>query len=152
MNPEKIDYPPLLDAGIHPLSVEELKQLTVDGFPSSKRRKVLFGGLTVYLELLENTGLKSTIWVDGSFMCAKNEPDDIDLVVVYDAESVDSLSESTLPVINNLLNRNFASARFGVDVFKVESDDQEGLNYWMRTFGTQRDERTPKGLAALRLN
>lgn len=152
MNQEKIDYPPLLDAGIHPYSLDDLKRLTVDDFPESTRRKVLFGGLTVYLELLENAGVKSTIWVDGSFMCAKDEPEDIDLVVVYDPENVDSLSESALPVVNNLLNTNFVAARFGLHVFKVESSDQEGLEFWIQKFGTQRDERTPKGLAALRLN
>jgi hypothetical protein len=152
MSQEKIDFPPLLEGGIHPFSMDELRALTVERFPSSKRRQTLFGGLTVFIELLENAGLKSTIWIDGSFMCSKEEPDDIDVVVVYDPENVDSLSESALPVVNNLLNRNFASARFGVHVFKVECTDQEGLDFWIQKFGTQRDEITPKGLAALRIN
>lgn len=152
MSQEKIDYPPLLRAGIHPHSLSDLRALTVDGFPSSVRRSVLFAGLTVYVELLENAGLKSTIWIDGSFMCSKEEPDDIDIVVVYDPENVDSLSESAMPVVNNLLDTTFASARFGLHVFKVESTDQEGLDFWMQKFGTQRDETTPKGLAALRIN
>ncbi|CRI56369.1 DUF6932 family protein [Pseudomonas sp. CCOS 191] len=152
MSQEKVDYPPLLAAGIHPFSLEQLRSLTVDGFPNSSRRSILFGGLSVYVELLQNAGLKSTIWVDGSFMCAKDDPQDIDLVVVYDPENVDSLSEAALPVVNNLLNSNFAAARFGLHVFKVESTDQEGLDFWMQKFGTQRDETTPKGLAALRLN
>jgi hypothetical protein len=152
MTDAKTDYPPLLDAGIHPFSIDQLRQLTVTGFPESKRRPGLFGALTVYLDMLESSGFAGTIWVDGSFMCQKLEPDDIDLVIVYESEAIDALSESAKPVVNNLFNTSFVKARFNLHVFQVRTDDKAGVDFWFRKFGTQRDDRTPKGLAALRVN
>jgi len=105
MTQTKVDYPPLLGEGIHPLSLDDLQILTVDGFPDSVRRAGLFGALRLYLEMLESTGFKGFVWIDGSFMCAKNDPDDIDLVLVYDAETIDSISEAARPVLNGLFDK-----------------------------------------------
>lgn len=148
----KTDYPPLLPAGLHAFDLLSLKALTVDEFPNSKRRAALFNTLGVYLDLLGATGLRASIWVDGSFMCAKQEPDDIDLVVVYDPQSADALPESSLPVANTLLNTGLVKARFGLHVFPADASQAADLSYWRRTFGTQRDEVTPKGLAELKVN
>lgn len=90
--------------------------------------------------------------MDGSFMCKKPEPQDIDLVVVYDSACVDALSESALEVLNGLLDTHHVKTRFGLHVFSVASEDDEALEYWSNQFGTQRDEVTPKGLAELRIN
>lgn len=152
MTDQKIDYPPLLPEGLHPFDLSGLKRLTVDGFPDSGRRPSLFSTLGVYLDLLTATGLKASIWVDGSFMCSKPEPDDIDLVVVFDPDCADALSEAARPVANALLNTHQVKARFGLHVFPADSSMTEDLAYWRRTFGTQRDEITPKGLAELRVN
>lgn len=148
----KIDYPPLLDGGIHPYTLEELRQLAVESFPGAARRAALFDALKIYLDLLTNTGLQATVWIDGSFMCLKPDPDDIDMVIVFDPQSARQLSEAARPVVYNLLDTHYAFARFRLHVFRVSSDDHEGLQFWQQKFGTQRDERTPKGLAALRVN
>ncbi|MDG9928286.1 MULTISPECIES: hypothetical protein [unclassified Pseudomonas] len=153
MEQPKIDFPPLLaDEGLHPHSLETLRVLTVDAFPESARRQPLYNALTVYLELLQSAGLKAFIWVDGSFMCTKLDPDDIDLVVVYDAQCVDELSESSIELLNGLLNTHQVKTRFGLHVFSAASNDNEALQFWSAQFGTQRDEVTPKGLAELRIN
>ena len=152
MTDDKTDYPPLLDAGIHPFSIEQLRLLTVEGFPESTRRPALFGALTVYLDMLGSAGFAGTIWIDGSFMCKKQEPQDIDLVIVYESEAIDALSEAAKPVVNNLFDMDFVKARFKLHVFQVRTEDQEGIDFWFKKFGTQRDNRTPKGLAALRVN
>lgn len=152
MTQEKIDYPPLLGEGIHPFTLGDLEALTVDRFPGSTRRPGLFGSLRVYLEMLEATGFKGFAWIDGSFMCEKPEPEDIDLVLVYDSETIDTISESARPVLNGLFDTRTVKARFQLHVFPVRSEDKDGLGFWAQKFGTQRDERTPKGLAALRVN
>lgn len=152
MTDQKIDYPPLLPGGLHPYNLSSLKGLTVDEFPDSHRRRALFSSLEVYLDMLAATGLRASVWVDGSFMCSKQEPDDIDLVVAYDPDSVDGISESALPVVNDLLNTNYAFARFRLHVFKIDATLAEDAAFWMQKFGTQRDEITPKGLAELKVN
>lgn len=85
-------------------------------------------------------------------MCAKPEPDDIDLVILFDAAAVDALPDGTLEVLNNLLNTNYVKSRFNLHAFPIASDDEQGVEFWLQKFGTQRDEITPKGLAELRVN
>ena len=153
MTDQKTDFPPLLPvAGIYAHTLVDLRTLTVDAFPESERRPALFGTLNIYLELLEAAGLRAVVWVDGSFMCAKLEPDDIDLVILFDASAVDALSGDALDVLNNLLNTSYVKSRFNLHVFPLASDDEPGAEFWLQKFGTQRDEITPKGLAELRVN
>lgn len=152
MTPEKIDHPPLLPGGFHPFTLQDLHQLTVNDFPESRRRSELFAALSVYLELLSSTGLKADVWVDGSYMSKKQEPDDIDMVVAYDPDSARSIPQSIRPALANLLDTNFVAARFNLHLFRVSQRDEEGIAYWSRLFGTMRDERTPKGMALLRIN
>jgi hypothetical protein len=152
MNTEKVDYTPLLPEGIHPYTIDELKTLTVDRFPESVRRTGLFGSLRVYLEMLESTGFRGFVWVDGSFMCEKPEPEDVDLLLVFDSKTIDAISEAARPVLNGLFDTRTIKSRFKLHVFPVRGEDKEGLDFWTQKFGTQRDERTPKGLAALRIN
>lgn len=102
--------------------------------------------------MLESTGYKGFAWIDGSFMCEKPEPEDIDLLLVFDSETIDAISESARPVLNSLFDTRTVKSRFNLHVFPVRGEDKDGLDYWTQKFGTQRDERTPKGLAALRIN
>lgn len=152
MTQEKIDYPPLLPAGIHSHTLDSLKPLTVDKFPKSVRRRALFGTLGIYLEMLEATGFKGSAWIDGSFMCEKEEPEDIDLVLVFESEAIDNISESARPVLNGLFDTLTILSRFSLHVFQVRLEDLAGLDYWKKQFGTQRDEVTPKGLASIGVN
>ncbi|MEB0078045.1 hypothetical protein QN386_22380 [Pseudomonas sp. CCI3.2] len=152
MTQEKTDYPPLLPEGIHNFTLDSLKVLAVDGFPLSVRRPALFGALGVYLELLQAAGFKGLAWIDGSFMCEKLEPQDIDIVLIYESDVIDGLSESVRPVLNNLFDTVTIKNRFKLHVFPVPAEDQEGVRFWKQKFGTQRDETTPKGLASLGVN
>ncbi|WP_219342155.1 DUF6932 family protein [Pseudomonas crudilactis] len=151
MNLIKVDFPPLLGRGIHEISLSDLRSLVVDGFPDSRRRPALFECLLTYLELLRDLGLVADVWIDGSFMCNKHEPEDIDMVVLYDPAVVRDLSDANWNAVNDLLTTEYAKARFNLDVHAVSGDDEEGTAFWFQKFGTQRDEITPKGLALLRL-
>ncbi|WP_395504751.1 DUF6932 family protein [Ectopseudomonas hydrolytica] len=152
MTPHKIDHQPLLPAGFHVCTLESLRRETVERFPDSGRRRELFASLSVYLDLLSSTGLRAEVWIDGSFMSVKPEPDDIDMVVAFDPDSARSTPMAARPALLNLLDTNFVAARFGLHLFRVSQQDADGVAYWTRLFGTMRDERTPKGMAVLRIN
>ena len=152
MTQEKTDYPPLLPGGIHAFTLDSLRPITVDNFPNSVRRQGLFGALGIYLEMLEATGFKGSALIDGSFMCQKQEPDDIDLVLIYESEVIDNISEAARPVLNGLFDTLTILSRFKLHVFQVRVEDEAGLEYWKKQFGTQRDEVTPKGLASIGVN
>lgn len=152
MTPQKIDHPPLLDGGVHPFTLEEFRELTVDRFPESARRPMLFAQLEVYLQLLSGTGIKARLWLDGSYLTLKSEPDDIDLVVVFERASVNAMPTLARQQTSMLLNTRVVASRFKLHVFQVPSDQQGNLDYWLKLFGTLRDEITPKGIAELRVN
>lgn len=152
MSPEKTDYPPLLQGGFHPMSLLELHQLTVSEFPNSQRRPRLFASLQIYLELLEGTGLKAEVWIDGSYMSSKAEPDDIDLVVCFDPGSARALSAEAQQQARTLLDTRIVGSRFNLHLFRIRNDDAAAVDYWSKLFGTMRDERTPKGMGLLRIN
>ena len=78
----KAEFPPLLADGLHQMSVAELKQLCVIGFPLSKRREAVMRSLESLLTALSDAAIKAEVWINGSFLTNKIDPDDVDLVVV----------------------------------------------------------------------
>jgi len=71
-----------LPPGIHEVTWEEV----VDRFGWNRRRRELIDGLTDAIALLVNVGC-SRIWLNGSFVTAKEEPGDFD--AVWDMQGVD---------------------------------------------------------------
>lgn len=152
MSSEKIDYPPLLPIGVHRHTLVSLEALTVTAFPKSTRRKPLFDALDVYLSLLASLGLKGRAVIDGSFLTDKQEPDDIDLVLVANHAALSAVPAESKKQLAILTNTGFVKTRFNLHVFLVLDSNKEQLAYWLNFFGTQRDEITPKGLAELRID
>lgn len=152
MTPDKTDFPALLPGGLHPFTLQDLERLTVASFPDSQRRPRLFSALTIYLDLLKGTGLKAEVWIDGSYMSSKAEPDDIDLVVCFDPDSARALSAEAQQQARTLLDTRIVGSRFNLHLFRIRNDDAAAVDYWSKLFGTMRDERTPKGMALLRIN
>ena len=61
------------------MTISRLKEITVSAFPDSKRRPWLFTELERLHADLISVGAVCELWVDGSFLTTKPEPDDIDL-------------------------------------------------------------------------
>lgn len=152
MSQEKRDFPPLLGAGLHAMTIADLGELTRSAFPQSKNRPLLFTFLEIYLGHLSRLGLVADVWIDGSFMCQKQEPEDVDIVVLWDAASVRDLDDEEWMKIDLMLRHEYAVQMFRIDVHPIDRSNQEDAAFWMQKFGTQRDNITPKGLALLRLN
>jgi len=152
MSQQKRDFPPLLGAGLHAMSIEDLGELTTSAFPQSKNRPLLFGFLEIYLSHLSRLGLVADVWIDGSFMCQKDEPEDVDIVVLWDAASVRDLGDDEWTKVDLMLRNEYAVQMFRIDVHPIDRSNEDDVAFWMQKFGTQRDNKTPKGLALLRLN
>ena len=77
--------PPLeagvLPEGIHECTFEELER-AFGQFQRSDRRINLIAKLKAYLDEARNSGLVIAAIIDGSFVTIKDEPEDIDLIVV----------------------------------------------------------------------
>ena len=141
------EYPPLLSAGIHDFSVEELYNVLVSPFQSN-RRPYLYQRLKMFFKCLQETGISYEIWIDGSFCEDKLDPEDIDIVVFATPEAANSLSSDNQEILRDLFitNRTETKQRFSCDVYFCYSTNQERRSYWRGWFGFTRTE-TPKGFA-----
>ena len=81
MSSHKPEFPPLLGPGLHPFSWLELRAACVDAFPLSQTRLEIFTGLEEVIRELQRLGITGELWLDGSFLTRKIDPDDIDLVL-----------------------------------------------------------------------
>ncbi len=85
-------------------------------FRRSDRRLVLFEKLEGFLKEVLATGWTQEVIIDGSYVTAKDEPDDIDLILVLNPAFEDAeISFWT----GKVLDGKFLSKKYGFDV-KVE--------------------------------
>src|SRR5882672_11588519 len=71
----------LLPVGIHDATLDELRQ-RFGVFQQTDRRVQLFGRLEQLIASLRSSKLFVALIVDGSFVTAKPQPEDIDLIIV----------------------------------------------------------------------
>ena len=139
---------PLYLPGIHTVTEPDLKIRTVDQFPASTRRPLLFTGLATWLAQLRATGATGKCWLDGSFLTDKPNPNDIDLVVFPMFTAVPSPAVQSQ--VQELFDKATARARYDLDVYVAlpGAPDFVALSsYWRGWFGFCRDGATAKGIA-----
>lgn len=76
-----LDEDGLLPPGVHDCTLEEVEE-RFGRFQKSDQRIRLFVKLQEYLREVQLTGFAVALLIDGSFVTAKPEPEDIDLVLV----------------------------------------------------------------------
>lgn len=159
-----------LDAGIHVLSIEELKTVFVDEFDSINRKRIYNNFIAFFSsEFIEPfKDIISKIWIDGSFSTQKKEPNDIDGIIFLsytNDQEMDKcfLFQKMFQNGSNLKNVAYAyDCDFYVifDVKKLEKPTQQddyaifyssvdyNFKYWMGQFCFDR-EQNPKGIIEL---
>lgn len=146
----KKEFPALLDEGLHSLSMSDLETLCCRQV-SSPRRQMLFDNLSIFISILQRLGVTGEIWIDGSFLTEKPEPDDIDLVVVIDYDTFLVISNSDHIRIKSEIDG--AKVRYNLDTYCISNHPRHAAraDYWIKQFGTFRDFSTPKGMASIKI-
>jgi len=154
----KFEFPPLLPVGFHEISLPELRDVCVTAFPGSGRREGLFRNVEAICTSLSVALIRSEVWVDGSFLTKKTEPDDVDLVVLGQWESYQSGSNEHRALWDRIAHQQFGTQESPCDSY-VHFDYPEGhTSYgigpwmradWIRQFGFSRG-RDFKGIALVR--
>jgi hypothetical protein len=108
----------LLPEGIHDCTLEEAKN-RFGRFQQSDRRPQLWEKFLLFFQDGEASGLIEAILMDGSFITASSEPNDIDLIIVLPSTH-DLLAELT-PARYNLLNQKHVRKRFNLDIIVVKN-------------------------------
>ncbi len=143
-----------LPAGIHDFTVEEVRGNFVDAFPHSSTRDQIFAGFVQHRAALAVLlgGFEQVL--DGSFVTTKNDPGDVDCVIIADARAIDNLAPSERSAFKALVAGKLTRASYNVDAYLCPSVPSSHplyekyrtmRKYWLGEFGYDRVER-PKGV------
>ena len=143
MNADQAAIPPFRPDGYLPEGVHmatEAEILFRFGTPSARRRRLAVR-LRQWLSLARQV-MAQRLLIDGSFVTTKDEPDDIDAVVLLPKDfqlQIEKGSDAALELEDMLLTRR------PEELFAAE--DQDDWNQWVAFFGrTREDDGRTKGL------
>jgi hypothetical protein len=153
----KAEFPPLLSDGLHKMDLASLKALVVGGFPKSARREPLWNNFLAIIDKLVALKLPCEIWVDGSFLTEKIEPDDVDFIVDIELSLVLKADPAQYSFLERLAKQDFCQSHklHSFILYKVPAIDKnfskyEAIrDYWKRTFGRSLVKKEPKGIAVV---
>lgn len=151
LDENKPEFPPLFPPGFHDVTLDCLEKTFVEPFANNSRRAYLVERLHSLFRRLESVKLPAEIWLDGSFVTHKEEPDDIDLIIYFEDKDLTNLTSEQVYIINELNDRALSQIRYNCDVFIVRKDDVDNRSYWRGWFCFTRKEE-PKGVARIWYN
>jgi hypothetical protein len=109
--------------------------------------------LEAIIGCLNQTGMKAELWIDGSFLTEKLNPEDVDLVVCVDGKDFASFDAAQRAALDWVQTGNLWE-RYKCDAYAfVRKRSPEGewiYAYWLRQFGFSRANEM-KGLVVVRL-
>lgn len=149
----KIDSPPLLEPGIHTLTLAQLENIAVSIFPYDNERIRLFTLLSIWVNKVQALNVSAILWIDGSFLTKKFGPGDIDCVVWSPMTNL-ALTPAMEIELNQLFGHDNARIHYGLDLYVDHPAPDQMLHreaYWRGLFGFQHDRRTAKGFVELKL-
>jgi hypothetical protein len=125
-----VPIPPLdqgfLPDGIYECTLEEVR-LRFGSFQTTDQRSRLFAKLEKFVAAIVKSGLAVNLLLDGSFVSAKEAPNDIDIIVVLGAAH-DFLRDLS-PTEYNLLSKHRVRRSFGFDILVALADSEEYDRY-----------------------
>jgi hypothetical protein len=146
--------------GIHQYSFSNFKEQFVYGFATSTTRSDIYDKFCEWLKMLVDILPPTYIWLDGSYLTSKCDPNDIDLVVFYRPDEIVSIgqteTEKLAKVIRQLAPNYSCDAYFCYTLEHLTEQEKAQLNgqerimqtYWMGQFCFDRG-RKPKGIIEL---
>jgi hypothetical protein len=155
----KPEFPPMLPLGFWPMDLTDLRTACVDPFPESTTRAEIMDKLEVVISTLTQAGIKAQVWIDGSFLTHKIDPDDSDIVVCIDGIYIQSATTNQQDVIDWVASGLRDSHRCHSFVYFHYPTDHPlyylglwGQSYWIKQFGFTRNSPVqPKGMALISL-
>ncbi len=115
-----------LPEGIHEASLEEIRE-RFGRFQRTDRRPALFTKFSLFMAEVRASGRIKTVIVDGSFVTAKDEPSDIDLILVLHPDH--DYQAELRPFEYNALSKRGARRRFRFDVLVALEGSDEHKKY-----------------------
>ena len=144
----------VLPEGVHICSIDEVER-AFGRFQRTDRRQHLTATLRRYVEAAQKIGNAKAVVVDGSYVTVKDEPGDIDVMLVLKTET--NLAEDLSPTEYNVQSKRMVRRLFGFDVFTVVdgsarySETVDFLSDVKATEPNPYTSRTRKGIVRIEL-
>lgn len=151
MSALKKDYPPLNPNSdqIRTISRFQLDDVFLVPFREKEPRKTLIRNFNYLLDVLETASIPTEIWVDGSFSTLKEDPDDIDLFVIFDRNSIASPKFKKLFIY---LDHDFCRSRYSCDLYWGFRDEVERIECFRKDYSSPHVNIKQKGFFRIYLN
>jgi hypothetical protein len=152
------EFPPLLPIGRHQKTMTELRKLCVEEFPLSKTRDTIMRGLEQVVGMLRNKKIQGELWVNGSFLTQKIDPNDVDIILLIQGIFYDNAKAEQKACIE-WVNDNLEETHHCDSYVHVEWPESHPRfwfgeymrTWWFRQWGFARDGVTMKGIAVVSL-
>lgn len=137
---------------------EAMRIALVDAFPASKRRKMLWENFEALLAKIQDVGLRCKIWIDGSYVTKKVDPDDIDLIVEVDVSNLQAVTSDQRALLGEISNNMYHGSPMKLHTFFIFDAPVGHALYaealavrdrWVKDWGYSLRARTPKGILVL---
>lgn len=149
---DKEEFTPLLQIGIHNMDASAVRRLCVDRFQHSVSRPRIMNNLEKLIERINHSAIAGVIWVDGSFLTEKLNPDDVDIVFVVSRATYRAMTRDQRQFwVWYKQNSFYDSHRIHNHWAVLDPQDVSGeyiYAYWLRQFGFSRGDEV-KGIASL---
>ncbi len=151
------EYPPLLKPGKHPMTLAQARSLCTNVSLASTTRNPIMAGVEKLIADVQAVGLQGEVWLNGSFVTQKIDPQDADLVFVFDEAVIRAATPDQGQMLQNLTTRNHFKATHRCDAyvtFVCPPGHQHYLvslallAYWNSQWATDRNN-APKGYAII---
>ena len=143
-----MEFEPILEAGIHDITKDDLSNHFVTPFTNQEKRIKLIERFSYLLEKVEEIGISFEVWINGSFVTKKEEPNDIDVSFFFDPKAANTLPADKKLIFQEVANNSFSKYRYNCDVYFLPNDRAELRSYWRGWFGFTRTEKA-KGFARI---
>lgn len=148
----KKEYGPLFEKGFQEIGLWQLDVLFLEPFKGQEQRKYLIDRFVAFIHEFQFLGLEAEIWIDGSFTTHKPEPQDIDVLFLLNANDVNALNEKKASVFEELfVKREHIKARYSLDVYFIDINDEEEKNKWILTYGFDSSNLNSKGIYKIKI-
>ena len=145
-------YNAKLPPGIHPHDLSSFYDLTVAPYPEHTRRHNLWHGfLGLYHRLLKANLHGLEIWIDGSFLTDKFDPQDIDCVLWIPESHINECGPDEYTALCELRDIAASQRNDLTHLFLAPAGDQDNIQYWTRWFRDGRDPSKPQGFVRIAL-
>lgn len=144
----------LIRPGIHECGINELYETFVENFKTSQRRDIIFKSLIKFLQQLISHYDLQEVWIDGSYVTNKINPNDVDIVLFFEVSDYIRLRQQWEHIRNFTYIDPYCEAIVNDDSEnKLSPSDFSFItnrrNYWRGQFGFDRTDK-PKGIVVLK--